>query len=67
MNPAILVALINLIGKVGIDAAIYILDGLKNAKTIEEAIAALEESKQKTWEDYKREAANPVAPIPPAP
>lgn len=65
MSPDLLVAIINLIARVGIDAAIYIMDGLKSANTIDEAIAALNTSRQKTWDDYKREAANPPAVVVP--
>lgn len=63
MNPQLLIAIINLVTKVGIDAAIAIIDGLKNAATIDDAIAALNASKSKTWDDYKAEAAIP--PVPP--
>lgn len=64
MNPSLLIAIINLVSKVGLDAAAYILDGLKNAKTIDEAIAALEASKNKSWADYVAEAKSNLPPAP---
>lgn len=65
MNPDLIIAIINLVTKVGFDAAIAVIDGLKNAATLDDAIAALQASKNKTWADYKAEAAIP--PAPPAP
>jgi hypothetical protein len=59
MSPALLIALIEFATKFGIDAAIAIADGFKNAKTIDDAIAALKASREKTWEDFKREAQKP--------
>jgi len=56
MSTELTVALINLVSRVGIDAAIAIVDGVKNAKTIDDAIAALKASREKTWEIYKAEA-----------
>ena len=47
---------IGLVTKVGIDTALIILDSIKNVKTIDDAIAALETSAGKTWADYKKEA-----------
>lgn len=69
MSPDLIIAIINLVTKVGFDAAIALVNGLKNAATIDDAIAALEASKSKTWEQYKQEAANPVVvpPVPPTP
>lgn len=68
MSEAVIIAIINLVAKVGLDTAVYVLNGLKSATTIDEAIAALEASKGKTWEDYKKAAAaiNPPV-VPPAP
>lgn len=65
MSEVVIIAIINLIAKVGLDTAVYVLNGLKSATTIDEAIAALEASKGKTWEDYKKDAANPVVPVAP--
>lgn len=56
MNPDLIIAIINLVTKVGFDAAIAVIDGLKNAATLEDAIAALQASKNKTWADYVAEA-----------
>jgi hypothetical protein len=53
-NMASIVA--SLVAKVGIDAAIIILTNLAKVVTIDDAIAALEASRGKTWEDYKKEA-----------
>lgn len=66
MSPDLIIAIINLVTKVGFDAAIALVNGLKNAATIDDAIAALETSKSKTWEQYKQEAASPVV-VPPVP
>lgn len=49
-------AVILLVAKVGIQAAIDILEGIGKSTTIDEAIAALKASAAKTWEDYKKEA-----------
>ena len=46
---------LSLVAKVGIPAAISILDGIKNAKTVDEAITALQKAQGITAEDYKRE------------
>lgn len=46
-------ALINLIAKVGLDMAIAIMTNINKATTIDEAIAALQETQQKTWADFK--------------
>lgn len=46
-------ALINLIAKVGLDLAIEIMKNINKATTIDEAIAALQETQQKTWADFK--------------
>lgn len=55
MNPW-QVALVNLIAKVGLDAAIAIVENINKAATIDDAIAALQETQKKTWEDYKAQA-----------
>lgn len=56
-NQTVQLAIINLIAEVGLDAAVSIIKGLKSAATIDDAIAALEATQKKTWEDYKKEAA----------
>ena len=48
--------IIGLVGKVGLDAALIILKNLSKVVTIDDAIAALETSRGKTWADYKKEA-----------
>jgi hypothetical protein len=47
------VALINLVANVGLDAAISIADGIKNAKTIDDAINALKETQKLDWSKFK--------------
>ncbi len=48
--------LIGLVAKLGIEGAIIVLDNIKNVKTIDDAIVALEASVGKTWADYVKEA-----------
>ena len=55
MSNEMIIALAGLISRVGLDAAIIIMESLKKSTTIDEAIVALKESQQKTWADYKRE------------
>lgn len=62
MSESMLIAIFNLIAKVGFDAAIAIMDGLKNVKNIDDAITALHLARSKTWEDYKAEAAANLNP-----
>ena len=47
------VALINLVANVGLDAAISIADGIKNAKTIDDAIESLKATQQIDWAKFK--------------
>lgn len=54
MDPILQVAIINLIARVGIDATIAIMDGIKNAKTIDDAIEALQRVQLKSWETIKK-------------
>lgn len=58
MTDAWKLALIELIAKVGLDTAIAIATQVNRATTIDEAIAALQETQKKTWADYKADAAN---------
>lgn len=46
---------LSLVAKIGIPAAISVLDGIKNAKTIDEAITALQKAQALTADDFKRE------------
>lgn len=62
MSDQLILGIINLVAKVGIDAAISVLNGIARAKTVDEAIIALEESSKKTWADYKKEAGVVEAP-----
>lgn len=55
MTPTQL-ALINLIAKVGLDAAIIITEKLASATTPQEAVAALKAARDKTAEQYLAEA-----------
>lgn len=45
--------ILQLVAKVGTNAAISILEGMKNAKTIDDAINALRESQKLTYTDFK--------------
>jgi len=42
INEALLVAVLNAVGPVGIETTVAILKGMKNAKSIDDAITALE-------------------------
>ena len=53
---ALQLALINLIAKVGLDAAIIITEKLAGATTAQEAVAALKQARDKTAEQYLAEA-----------
>lgn len=64
MSPELMIALMNLVAKVGFDSALFFFKNLQAAKTIDDAIVALETSAKKTWDDYKKEALIP--PVPPA-
>lgn len=46
---------LSLVAKVGVNAAVTILDGIKNAKSIDDAIVALQNAQKLTVEDFKRE------------
>jgi len=61
MTTALWIALIEFATKFGIDAAIAIIAGVKSAKTIDDAIAALEVAKTKTAAQYLSEATQPPA------
>ena len=54
MSEALLIAIINMVAKVGFDATIAFL-GAK-AATVDDAIAALKVAKEKSWAQYKAEA-----------
>lgn len=56
MTPDLIAALISLVAKVGFQAAISLMENLKSAKTIDDAIVALKTSSAKSWDDYKKEA-----------
>lgn len=56
MSEALQLAIIRLIAKVGIDAALAIVEGLKSSATLEDAIAALKAAKDKTAQQYLDEA-----------
>jgi len=46
-------AFINLIARIGFEAAIVIWKNVSSAPTIDDAIVALEKSANKPWEQYK--------------
>jgi len=50
------IALISLIAKVGLDAAIAIANNITSSATYDDAIAALKKTQEKTWQMYKDEA-----------
>lgn len=56
MSEALWIALIQFGIKFGLDAAIAISDGIKNAKNIDDAIAALKTASEKTAQQYVDEA-----------
>lgn len=55
------IAIINLITKIGLDAAIVVMEQLGTATTKEEAVAALKRARDKTAEQYLAEAAAKAA------
>lgn len=58
MTEALLIAILNTVAKVGLDAALIIISSLnKPAPTIDDAIVALKSARDKTWEQYLIEAA----------
>lgn len=54
MNPEKL-AFINLVARLGFEAAVIIWKGVTQSKTIDDAIVALEKSEKITAADYARE------------
>lgn len=56
MNNEMQMLIISLVAKVGIQAAIDILEKIGKAATIDDAIIALKSSAAKSWDDYKKEA-----------
>jgi hypothetical protein len=57
MSPELQIAVFNLIAKVGLDSAVAIMQGMKNAATIDDAIKACQDAQKAGWSDAK------VAPI----
>ena len=57
MSPELQIAVFNMIAKVGLDSAVAIMQGMKNAATIDDAIKALQDAQKVGWSDAK------VAPI----
>lgn len=55
MSEVLQIAVFNLISNVGLNAAISIIENMRNAKTIDDAIVALKAAQTKTWEDFKKE------------
>ena len=47
-------AFINLIIRLGFDAATIVWENINKAATVDDAIAALQASRGKTWNDYKQ-------------
>ena len=57
MSPELQIAVFNMIAKVGLDSAVAIMQGMKNATTIDDAIKALQDAQKIGWSDAK------IAPI----
>ncbi len=53
MNEALQVAIFNMVASIGIDATVAVLKGMKNATTIDDAIAALAASRKLTAADFE--------------
>jgi len=53
MSEALLVAILNAVGPVGVETTVAILKGMKNANTIDDAIAALESTIKITAKDFE--------------
>lgn len=53
MSEALQIAIFNLVTRVGIDAAVAILSGMKNASTIDDAIKALQDAQKVGWKEAK--------------
>jgi hypothetical protein len=59
---ALTIPLIQLIAKVGLDAAIAIVDGLEKSASLADAIAALKAAQAKTAADYLAQAKANATP-----
>lgn len=57
LTPELIAALLTFATKFGIEAAIAVIQGLKGAATIDDAIAALQAAQAKTAQAYLDEAA----------
>jgi hypothetical protein len=53
MNPSLQIAIFNMVANVGIEATVAILNGMKNASSIEDAIKALQAAQLIKWSDFK--------------
>lgn len=53
MSEALIVAILNAVGPVGIETTIAILKGMKTANTIDDAIAALEATIKISAKDFE--------------
>ena len=53
MSEALIVAILNAVGPVGVETTVAILKGMKNATTIDDAIAALEATKKLSAKDFE--------------
>lgn len=62
LTPEIAVALLNAAINLGIDAALALSKMFKSGATIDDAIAALQEAKTKTAQDYLNQAKAAVTP-----
>jgi hypothetical protein len=53
MTPALQLAIYQMIASIGIDATVAIMNGIKNATTIDDAIAALQAAQKIGWKEAK--------------
>lgn len=53
MSESLIVAILNAVGPVGIETTVAILKGMKNASTIDDAIAALESTLKLKAKDFE--------------
>lgn len=53
MTPELQVAIFNMVVSIGIDATLAILNGMKNASTIDDAILALQSAQKVGWKEAK--------------
>jgi len=55
MSEALIIAILNSVGRVGLEATISLIKNFSERKNLSDAIAALE-ADSKTWKEFKAEA-----------